>query len=186
MGWQIVGPIVAVIVAIAGILWGAKAGVDVLEQRGYERADSACQISIGKLQTEANATLAAETKKVLAAQASTSNLVSKLETEREKNQALNRADLQRRLQFPERLQFHTETSAATQCGSSGGDAAAAAPGTASDPGTALIQLPGPVERGLREIAADANSLLIDYKTLYDFVHDPRVSCTRLADTNKEH
>jgi len=101
-------------------------------------------------------------------------LRSSVEQTREQLQSQNAADLRNRLGSGRlRVPVDSET-AGRWCG--GGSAPAGAPGAAGDAGAASVELPEQTSDDLRQLAADAQSLAIDYRVLYDWVHNPRLAC----------
>lgn len=163
--------IILKIAVFAAILAALFFGEQYIEGRGYDRARAEDMVATNKLKAEAAATLASETKKTLDATTKLNQLIAQQEKDREAKQVANRADLRTRQSGP-RLQFRAETGR----GAGSGGAQVPAPGTTTDAGSAVVQLPEPINGRLRELAADAQSLAIDYGVLYDFVHNPKLTC----------
>lgn len=138
---------------------------------GYEDAAATYQSAIDKQKREASAKLAEEIEKTRLARLELQALISKMEKDREDAQAKNAADLRARRAGP-RLQYAAETGS----GGSGCAAKAGADGAAKDPGPALVQLPEPLNGNLLDFASDAQSLAIDYGTLYGYLHNPKLVC----------
>lgn len=159
--------IAAVVALLAALFFGEQ----YIEGRGYDRARAEDMAATNKLKAEATATLAAETKKTLDATTALNQLIAQQEKDREAKQVANRADLRNRQSGP-RLQFRAEAGR----GAGSGGTAAPAPGATGNAGPAVVQLPEPINGNLLGYAADAQSLAIDYGVLYDFVHNPKLTC----------
>jgi len=158
--------------AVLALVIGMFLAEQHIEQRGADRQQLVDQAATNKLKAEAAQALATETAKTLKAQGDLSELIAKLETDRETQQIANRADLRRRSAGP-RLQFTAE---AAGRGAGGGGAQSPAPGAASDPGPAVVQLPAALSGNLWDFASDAESLSIDYGVLWRYVHNPALVC----------
>lgn len=159
------------IAAVLALLVVLFIGEQYIEGRGYDRAEAEYQAATNQLKADAAAELAAETKIKLDAQTALANLISTTEKDREKLQTQNASDLRAR-SFGPRLQFSTSTG----CWGGGGVTQSPAPGTASDPGSTVVQLPAEIDGRLRDLAAAAQSLSIDYSVLYGYVHNPKLVC----------
>lgn len=159
---------IAAVLALLAALFFAE---QYIEGRGYDRAKAEDQAATNQLKAEQATTLAIETKAKLDAQAKLSHLIAQQENDREIKQLANRADLRTRSAGP-RLQFSTQAG----CGRGGGGAQSPAPGAAPDPEPTVIQLPAEVDGRLRELAADAQSVAIDYGVLFGYVHNPKLVC----------
>lgn len=141
---------------------------------GYNRRAGEDTATIEKQNDEAAAKLAELTQEKLTALAALAALKSDLEKTRETLQSKNAADLRARTAGP-RLQFTTQTASAG-CGGGSGSATSPAPGPAADASTTVVQLPEPINGDLWQLAADAESLSIDYGVLYTFLHNPKLVC----------
>ena len=159
--------IAAVLVLLAALFFAEQ----YVEGRGYARARAEDMAAVNAQKAEAAATLAAETAKTLANATRLSDLIAKTETDRETLQIKNRADLRSRSAGP-RLQFTAEA----RRGGGGDGTQGPATGAACDPGPAVVQLPAAIDGRLRDLAADAQSVAIDYGVLYDYVHNPKLVC----------
>ena len=157
-----------IIAALVSIIAAFVAG----DIEGKKNAHTADALAVETLKAQAASTLANETKAKLDAQTQLSNLISKAETDRETQQIANRADLRKRTSGP-RLQFFAE---APGRGAGGDSAQGPALGTTADPAGAAVQLPRKINDDLFEFAADAESLKIDYRVLFDYVHNPKLVC----------
>jgi len=159
------------IAVFAAILAALFFGEQYIERRGYDRARAEDMAATNKLKAEATATLAAETKKTLDATTALNQLIAQQEKDREAKQVANRADLRNR-QSGARLQYRAEAGRGAGSGVAQGPAA----GATNDAGATVLQLPEPLNGNLLQFAADAQSLAIDYGVLYDFVHNPKLTC----------
>ena len=160
-------------VAVSVLVGSALYGASVLDQRGYERAKKEDAALLQTQKLEATQLLAQETEKLAKAQSDLSKLITTMEKNRETLQAKNRIDLRSNTAGP-RLQYNVQT---IGCGPGSGSTQSAALGAASDPGTTVLQLPEPLNSNLWQFAADAQSLAIDYRVLWDYVHEPRLICS---------
>ena len=159
------------LVAALLLLAAVALGLYDVDQRGYDRARTEDVAALAVQKVEAARVLAAEAAKTIKAQGDLANFISKLETDREKQQIANRADVRLRSAGP-RLQFTAEAGR----GDGGGGTPAAAPGAARNAGPASVELPRQICDDLWQLAGDAESLAIDYRVLYGYVHDPRLVC----------
>jgi hypothetical protein len=103
--------------------------------------------------------------------------IKQLETDRDTAQAKNAADV-RAAVAGQRLQF--TTTQACGRGGSGDSAAVAARGPAPDASATarVVELPEAINANLLGLAGYAQSLAIDYRALYTYVHDPQLVCER--------
>ena len=129
-------------------------------------------VQITAQKTEAARVLALAMADAERARADLAALTTILEKNRDEAQAKNAADLRARRAGP-RMQF---TAQIAGCRSSGVAAQDGAPGATEDPSATVVQLPDKINGDLLELAADSQSVLIDYRTLYAFVNNPRVAC----------
>jgi hypothetical protein len=163
--------VIAAIATVLALLAALFFAEQYIEGRGYSRARAEDTASTEALKAQAAATLAVETKAKLDAQTALSNLIATTERDRETLQTKNTADLRTHSAGP-RLQFSTKAG----CGSSSGGAQSPAPGAAPDPEPTVVQLPAEIDGRLRELAADAQSVAIDYGVLFGYVHNPKLVC----------
>lgn len=70
------------------------------------------------------------------------------------------------------LRFSTAKTSGSGGGGSGAAVNSADP--TGDTGPAEVQLPDRIGKRLRELAYSADALVVDYKTLYDWAHDPNL------------
>lgn len=159
--------------AVLALLLTGTGLVKYLEGRGADRQWTADKALIDAQKVQASRELQALTAQAAKAQADLSDKITKLEVEREKLQRENSAALLAHSNGPS-LHY---TAQAVGCGAGSGGATAAPGGAASDPGTAVYELPGQISRDLWRLAADAQSLAIDYRVLWDYVHDPKLVCS---------
>jgi len=162
--------IAAVLALLAALFYGEQ----YIEGLGYDRRAAEVAAVMGQQKSEAAAKLATLTQEKLTALAELANLKSELEKNREDLQSKNAADLRARRAGPG-LRFITNPQAAG-CGRSGGGAESPAPGAAPDAGPAVVQLPRQISDDLWQLAADAQSLAIDYGVLHAYVHNPKLVC----------
>lgn len=160
----------AVLALLAALFYGEQ----YIEGRGYDRRAAEDSAAMEKQKVEAKDKLATLTQEKLTALAELANLKSELEKNREDLQSKNAADLRARRAGPG-LRFVTKPQAAG-CGRSGGGTESPAPGAAPDAGTTVVQLPRQISDDLWQLAADAESLKIDYGVLHAYVHNPRLVC----------
>mgnify|MGYP000853448241 FL=1 len=160
----------AVLALLAALFFGEQ----YIEGLGYDRRAAEDNAAMETQKGEAAAKLATLTQEKLTALAELANLKSELEKNREDLQSKNAADLRARRAGPS-LRFVTNPQAAG-CGRSGGGTESPAPGSAPDAGATVVQLPRQISDDLWQLAADAESLKIDYGVLYGYVHNPRLVC----------
>lgn len=129
-----------------------------------------------KIKADAAFELAAQTALTNAAEDRTLALKQELEVARETAQTANRAAVAARA-AGQRLRFVAQEAPADRCGGGGGGAQAAPDLAASDPGPAYVELPAEVNRRLWELAGEAESLAIDYRTIYAWANNPEMVCT---------
>ncbi len=141
-------------------------GVKLSSERS---AHDKLKTAVAEQKAEATQTLLRLTEERLTAQNSLNALIAKTEKNRDNLQRQNTADLAARL-AGERLQFSAE------CGKSSGGPESAASGATSDSSATVIQLPTKINDDLRRLAADAESVTIDYRVLYEYVHNPKLVC----------
>jgi hypothetical protein len=167
MLWRIIG-VAAILGAIGAVILGYGHSRYNL---GVRTTTAAYEAALSKQKVEAAQLLASETEKVLVAERQLNEIVRKAKNERDILQVKNAADLKRL--SATRLQFST-TEAGCRSGDSGtaGNPSAAA----SNPGATIVQLPEQINSDLRQLAADAQSILIDYGTLYAYVNRPDLVC----------
>lgn len=166
--WRIGG-----LLALLASLWGGYALWAGHEQAiGEKRATDACDARIGAQKTEAATVLAKAVDDARMARVALAALITKIGKDRETQQAKNAADLRARRDGP-RLQFTAED---TGCRQGGTDTQSGAAKPADDAAPAIIQLPKQINDDLFEFAADAQSLSIDYKIVYDYVNNPKLVC----------
>jgi hypothetical protein len=161
------------IAVVAGLLAALFFGEQYIESRGYDRAKAEDHVVFEKIKSDARATLLEEVDKTRAAEQALNELTHQLETTREKLQAQNSADLRARRAGP-RLQFAAKQGGG--CGASRGGTESTAAGAPSDSGAAVVQLPQQINDDLWQLVGEAQSLAIDYRTLYDYVHNPKLVC----------
>ena len=159
----------AVLALLAALFYGEQ----YIEGRGYDRRAMEDDIAMGKQKQEATGRLATLTQEKLTALAELANLNSELEKNREDLQSKNSADLRARLAGPS---LRYVTTQAAGCGRSGGGSESPAPGAAPDAGATVVQLPRQISDDLWQLAADAESLKIDYGVLHAYVHNPKLVC----------
>ncbi len=140
-----------------------------LKLSAEREAHGKLKTAVAEQKAEATQTLLRLTEERLKAQNALTALITKTEKDREKLQRQNTADLDARL-AGERLQF------SARCGQSGGSPEGAASGAPSDSSATVIQLPRKINENLFRLTADAESLSIDYKVLYEYVHNPKLVC----------
>lgn len=157
--------------AVLALLAALYFGEQHIEQLGATRQAAADQVVADQLKAAAAATLAAETAKTRENETRLSDLIAKTETDRETQQIANRADLRARQSGP-RLQFTAHTGR----GAGGGGTQGPSAGASCDAGPAVVQLPAEIDGSLRDLAADAQSVAIDYGVLYSYVHNPKLVC----------
>lgn len=139
---------------------------------GYNRRAAEDAAVMEKQKAEATAKLAELTQDKLTALAALAALKSDLEKSREVLQSKNAADLRARTAGP-RLQFTTK---AAGCWGGGSGTTSPAPGATADAGTTVVQLSNQINSDLWQLAADAQSLTIDFGVLYAYVHNPKLVC----------
>lgn len=166
--------LLAGLLAMAALIAALFLAEQHIEGLGYNRRAAEDAATIEKQKSEAAAQLAQLTQDKLTALAALAALKSDLEKTRETLQAKTAADLRARTAGP-RLQFTTQTSTAG-CGGSSGGTTSSAPGPAADASTTVVQLPEPINSDLWQLAADAESLKIDYGVLYTYLHNPQLGC----------
>lgn len=129
--------------------------------------------------TEAQTVLQEAQDKLAASDKLLTASIKALGDQREKLQAANRADLAK-YAATHRLQFRTQEG-------DGGGRGGGVITTTSEAGTSIhaaatfVQLPEKVNDDLFSLAGDAQSLLIDYKVLYEYVHDKKLVCSLRKD-----
>lgn len=159
--------------ACAGALaLGYVAWADHQQGIGESRATARYNAAIERQKAAAALLLADARATALQAQADLAALTLNLEKKREVDQLKNADGLRVRL-AGQRLQFATQDAG---CGRGGDAAQVATAGAAGDAGTTVVQLPEPISRALFEFATDAESLAIDYRTLFEFAHNPALVC----------
>lgn len=169
--WRVGGAL-----ALLASLWGGYAlWANHQQGIGEKRATEACNVRIDAQKTEAATVLAKAVDDAATSRRELAELVTQMGKYREAQQAANAADLRTRRAGP-RLQFAAEI---PRCRASGADAQAGASSPASDTSTAVVQLPEPLNGNLLGFASDAQSLSIDYATLYAFANNPKLVCELL-------
>jgi hypothetical protein len=144
--------------------------------RTHERgvgADTEREVWVAKLdkqKTEAAAILLTAQDEATNARGLLKANIEALGKQREQLQAENTASL-RSYAATHRLQYTTKGS-----GSSCNAAKGGAPSSASDTDTTTVQLPSKISDDLYQLAADAQSLSIDYSILYTYVNNPKLVC----------
>lgn len=149
-------------------------GEQYIEGLGYDRRAAEDAAVMDQQKSEAAAKLADLTQEKLTALAELANLKSELEKTRDDLQSKNAADLRARRAGPS-LRFVTNPQAAG-CGRGGGGTESPAPGAAPDATATVVQLPRQISDDLWQLAADAESLKIDYGVLHSYLHNPRLVC----------
>lgn len=144
--------------------------------RTHERgigADTERAVWVGKLdkqRAEAAAVLLKAHGEADTARGKLKENIEALGKQREELQAENSANL-RKYAATHRLQYTTKGS-----GSSGVDAQSGAPSTTDHTEATIVQLPDKINDDLFRFAGDAQSLAIDYSTLYTYVNNPKLVC----------
>jgi hypothetical protein len=159
------------IFAVLALLVALYFGEQHIEQLGATRQAAVDQIASDNLKAQAANVLAIETEKTRESETRLSALISKMESDRETLQNANRADLRARQSGP-RLQFTAQAGR----GAGGGGTQGAETRATCDAGPAVVQLPAEIDGRLRDLAADAQSLAIDYGVLHEYVHNPKLVC----------
>ncbi len=162
--------IVGVLLAAAALFtfgWGEHR-----HQQGVQEATDRYELVLGRQKAEAAGKLAKLSTDLVLAQASLREFTHSLEKSRDDLQRKNDADLRARRAGPG-LQFVAEI---PRCGGGGGSAQGAEVAAAGDTAATVVQLPDVLSGDLRQLAGNAQSLAIDYRTLFDYVNDPRLVC----------
>lgn len=139
---------------------------------GEARATERYNLAIAAQKQEAKTKLLKLAQDKLEAEMALAKLIAQMEKNREISQAKNTADLHRNL-IGHVLHFSTKIAGR---GSSGGSTASKADQPTGNAETADIQLPKQINDDLWNLAADAQSLAIDYSILYNHLHNPNLVC----------
>ena len=161
--------IAVVLALLAALLFGEQ----YIEGLGYDRRAAEDSAAMETQKNESKTLLAQLTQERADNATALANLTNLLEKAREDLQFKNSADLAKRLPGPS-LQYVTTQAAG--CGRGGGSTEGPAPGAAPDAGTTVVQLPKQISDDLWQLAADAQSLAIDYGVLHAYVHNPKLVC----------
>jgi hypothetical protein len=164
--------VLLVFALVGAFIAGYFAWADHQQGIGEARAVARYELALSVQRDQAATELALVTKERNNAKYALVTLTNQLEKDREKLQAENAADLRKRRAAP-RLQYTAE---APERRSGSESAAGDASSPASDASPAVVQLPESISGRLQELAADAQSLAIDYEILYRYVNNPKLAC----------
>jgi hypothetical protein len=162
---------------VAGVLLAAAAAFtfgwgEHRHLQGVQEATDRYELALGKQKAEAAGKLAKLSTDLVLAQASLREFTHSLEKSREDLQRKNDSDLRARRAGP-KLQFVAE---GPGCGRGGGGPEGTEGAAPGDAAATVIQLPDLLNGDLLQFAANAQSLAIDYGTLYEYVNNPRIVC----------
>lgn len=160
------------IAAVGALTLGYFAWANHQQGIGEARATERYNLAIAAQKQEAKTKLSELTQRKLEAEIALSKLTAQMEKDREILQAKNAADLRNRLIGPG-LHFNTKIAGR---GGSGGGTENKADQPTGDAGTTRIELPKQINDDLWQLAADAQSLAIDYEVLYNHLHNPNLVC----------